>query len=181
MIEKIDNFNSARLIPEMNFTCRGTTMKVIVAGKPQNGRPPNNMTRRPIKLQIWRLENSTIVEHGRYRRVNNIDLTPNICRGNMNEIRTFGGINVYSCTLKSSAQISVEPGDILGIELPPKPRANLELYSVTESGLTNYIFERASACQSCIIDLFNRSRTIETTVHVLPLVRVEVKPSRIGE
>ena len=156
-------------------------MKVIVAGKPQNGRPPNNMTRRPIKLQIWRLENSTIVEHGRYRRVNNIDLTPNICRGNMNEIRTFGGINVYSCTLKSSAQISVEPGDILGIELPPKPRVNLELYSVTESGLTNYIFERASACQSCIIDLFNRSRTIETTVHVLPLIRIEVKPSRIGK
>ena len=154
-------------------------MKVIVAGKPQNGRLPNNMMRRPIELQIWRLENSTVVEHGRYHRVNSISLLPGICRDNMFENRTIGSISVYNCTLKSDAQILVEPGDIIGIDLPPKQRANFELYSVTESGLTNFIFERIRDRQSCIIDLSSRTWSIETTV--LPLVRVEVKPSRTGE
>ena len=152
-------------------------MKVIVAGKPQNGRLPNNMMRKPIKLQIWRLrENSTVVEHGRYHRVNSIDLTPSICCNNMNEIRRIGSISIYNCTLKSSARTSVGPGDIIGMDLPSERRTNFVLYSVTESGLTNFIFERTRDRQSPTIDLSNR--TNETTV--LPLVRVEVKP-RTGE
>ena len=86
-------------------------------------------------------------------------------------------ISIYGCILRESVQVSVEPGDIIGIELPPEQRANFKLYSVTETGLTNYIFKPRPDYQSSTIDLSNR--TIETTV--LPLVRVEVKPSRTGE
>ena len=178
-IKKIINFNSIRLIPEMNFTCRSTIVKVIVAGRPQNGGLQNNMMRKPMKLQIWRLENPTIVD-GRYQRAENINLMFNICREiNVNEIRInlYNNISIYECILKKNVQVSVEPGDIIGIELPPEPIANFELYSVTESGLTNYIFERTRDHRSFIIDLCNR--TIEATV--LPLVRVEVNPPRSSE
>ena len=174
MIEKIDNFNSIRLIPEMNFTCAGTTKKVTVVGKRQN-----NM-REPMKLQIWRLENSTAVDgRARYQRVENIDLTFNICSDtNVSEIMiNRRNISIYGCILRESVQVSVEPEDIIGIELPPEQRANFKLYSATGSGLTNYIFKPKPDYQSSTIDLSNR--TIETTV--LPLVRIEVKPSRTGE
>ena len=178
-IKKIINFNSIRLIPEMNFTCRSTIVTVIVAGRPQSGGLQNNMMRKPMKLQIWRLENPTIVD-GRYQRAENINLMFNICSEiNVNEIRInlYNNISIYECILKKNVQVSVEPGDIIGIELPPEPIANFGLYSVTESGLTNYIFERTRDRRSFIVDLCNR--TIEATV--LPLVRVEVNPPRSSE
>ena len=172
MVDKINNFNSTRLIPDMNFTCNGTIKKVTVTGIKQDGdrRPMRNM-----KLQIWRLETAT--EWGRYHRNYSIEL-PSSCKMNMLKvIMMFDRIGIYECTLRSNLQMSVKPGDILGIELPPKPNANLQLYSVTDSGLTNYIFERARGdLQSSTIDLCNK--TNETTT--LPLVRVEVKPSRPG-
>ena len=152
----------------MNFTCSGTIKKVTVTGKKLD-----DSQRKPIKLQIWRLENAT--EWGRYHRINNIELLSSICRMDMlKKIMMFPrvGINEYECTLKNR-QMSVKPGDILGIELPPKPKTNFELYSVTESRLTNFIFERAREFEprSYTIDLCNR--TSETTA--LPLVRVEVE------
>ena len=153
----------------MNFTCSGTIKKVMITGIKQDGDQ-----RRPMKLHIWRLENST--EWGRYRRINNIELPSNVCEMNvLKKMMTFHriGISEYGCTLKNMIQMPVEPGDILGIELPPKPKANFELYSVTESRPTNFIFERARELSSYTIDLCNR--TNETTA--LPLVRVKVELS----
>ena len=86
----------------------------------------------------------------------------------------------YECTLKKNEQISVKSGDILGIKLPPSHNANFELYSVTESGLTNYIFEQDHFSiidsTSASTDLCNR--TTETTAQ--PLIRIEVNSSKPG-
>ena len=171
-IDGIRDFNSTtvRLIPDMNFTCSGTIERVIVAGI----RRKDNQT--PMRLQIWRPEN-TLTEDGiRYHRVKNIALSSSICKM-FKTIRMLRDINnstimVYECTLKKNIQILVEPGDILGIGLPPERKANFELYSVTESRLTSYIFERGHDS----IHLSNR--TSETTVQ--PLIRVEVDQSGSG-
>lgn len=125
-----------------------------------------------------------MTEYGWYRKVNSIELPSNVCRKNkLKKIMMFrhNGIrfNEHECTLKNEVQMLVEPGDILGLEIPTKPNANFELYSLTESGLTNYIFERKHDLQLSTIDLCNR--TNETTV--LPLIRVtvEVNPLQTGE
>lgn len=168
MIDGIDDFNSVRLIPDMNFTCSGTIEKVTVAGI----RHKDNQT--PVRLQIWRPEN-TLTEDGiRYRRVKNIELSSSICKM-FKMTRMLRDINnntipVYECTLKKNMQILVEPGDILGIGLPPERKANFELYSVTESRLTNYVFERGLG--STVLP----NRVSETTVHWLPLIRMKVDP-----
>ena len=139
--------------------------------------------RKPIKLQTWRPENAT--EYGRYHQVNSIELPSNVCKMDKLKKMMFQQTDIqfseYVCALKNDVQMLVEPGDILGLEIPTKPNANFELYSLTESGLTNYIFERTRDLQLSTIDLCNR--TNETTVTVLPLVRVTVKvnPSRTGE
>ena len=168
--QKINHFNSTRLIPDMNFTCCGTMTKVTVAGKQQN-MSCGDATCEPMKLQIWRLENSTV--EGRYQRVGNINLTFNITMTHSTDNNNV--ISTYECILNKSVQVLVKPGDILGIELPPERKANFKLYSLTESGLTNYIFERTPDSQQSTIDLSNRMN--ETTVLPLVSVHVEVKPS----
>ena len=177
MTEKINHFNSTicRLISEMNFACRGTITRVTVAGKQQN-MSCGDATCEPMKLQIWRLENSTVVDRG-YQRVGNINLTFNITIN----CSTDNNISIYECILNQNEQVSVEPGDILGIELPQK--ANFKLYSLTESGLTNYIFECKPDSQQSTgtIDLSNRTWSNETTVRPLVSVHVEMKPSRPSE
>ena len=163
--------NSIRLIPDMNFTCSGTIVRVIVAGMPikfNDGISPR--PRSAMNLQIWR-ENTTKL--GRYHKAEDISL-PSVCKMNtrMLKKRVSGmcnGIGVcYECTLRMNMKISVESGDILGIKLPPRRNANFELY-FTESLLTNYIFERALPAT---IDL--SSRINETAVR--PLITIEVVP-----
>ena len=176
VIAQITNFNSIRLIPDMNFTCSGAIKMVTVTGMLKRGGQ-----RKPIKLQTWRPGNAT--EYGRYHQVNSIELPSNVCKMDKLKKMMFQQTDIqfseYVCVLKNDVQMLVEPGDILGLEIPTKPNANFELYSLTESGLTNYIFERTHDLQLSTIDLCNR--TNETTV--LPLVRVTVKvnPSRTGE
>ena len=108
MVRRIDNFNTTRLIPEINFTCSGTVEKVMMAGKIQEGS-------NPMQLQIWRPENIT---EQYYRRVNcySISLSPM----SLNRIGILRDDNniipVYECKL--NMKVLVEPGDILEIELP---------------------------------------------------------------
>ena len=138
----------------MNFTCSGTVEKVMVAGKIREG--PN-----PMQLQIWRPENTT----EQYRRVNNISLSPSICMPLTGILHD--AILVYGCKL--NMQVLVEPGDILGIELPRRRDAGFELYSITESQLTSYIFKRRQSTTT--LDLSKRAE--ETTSQ--PLIRLEIK------
>ena len=160
----------------MNFTCSGVIKMVTVTGVLKQGGQ-----RKPIKLQTWRPENAN--EYGRYHQVNSIELPSNVCKMDKLKKMMFRQTDIqfseYVCTLKNEVQMLVEPGDILGLEIPTKPNANFELYSLTESGLTNYIFERTRDLQLSTIDLCNR--TNETTV--LPLIRVtvEVNPLQTGE
>ena len=114
-------FNRSILIPGMKFTCNGTIMSVTVRGAVRSG----NET---MKLSIWK-ENAT--EPGVYHKSKKIVLARSMC----NRPRR------YTCQLSDGMQVSVEPGDILGIEVPPRNAADFELDSVSVPGLTSYIFD----------------------------------------
>ena len=153
----------------MNFTCSGTIEKVSVVGVRQSGN-------KRMKLQVWRPDNGT-----RYHRVNSIELSSSVCKMWKKRGMVHDDINKYECTLKNNEQISVNSGDILGIKLPPRHNVNFELYSVTESGLTNYIFEQDHFSiidhgTSASTDLCNRTKEITAQ----PLIRIEVKSSKPG-
>ena len=111
------------LIPGMKFTCNGTITKVTVGGVMRSGNQ-----RMKLKLRIWK-ENANKL--GIYHRSGKeiVLALNNMC----NERCMF--------QLMSEKQISVEPGDILGIELPPSEDADYELHSVPAPWLTNYIFK----------------------------------------
>ena len=116
------------LIPGMNFTCNGKITNVTVGGQMLTGKKPNQR----IKLHIWK-ENAT--EPGVYHKTEKtILLALNMCNRKKKLER-------YTCRITRVKQVSVEPGDILGIEVPPRNATDFHLYSVSAPGLTNYIFD----------------------------------------
>lgn len=48
---------------------------------------------------------------------------------------------IFRCTLNESFQISVQPGDILGLELPPENLVEFDIYFKPARGALNCIFE----------------------------------------
>ena len=149
------------LIPGMNFTCDGTITNVTVGGHGvlQPGRRPNQR----IRLRIWK-EGAT--DPGVYHRSEKtIFLEPSTCRSDEQNKRRF-----YVCRLMIGRQVSVEPGDILGIELPPRNVTDFELHSVSAPGMTNYIFRGTNL--PLMVDLYDRMN--KTEVDLQPLIMLGI-------
>jgi hypothetical protein len=149
------------LIPGMTFTCDATITRVTVGGVVQSGKNQS------IKLCIWKKKDQMTY----YKSEEIIVLTSNICDYDENEIQ-------YSCQLKmGEKQISVERGDILGIELPPSDDTDFELHSVPDRDprLTNYvyIFEDTNFTT---IDLHNKRKEIK----VGPLIMLKTSMGDSG-
>lgn len=160
MMKNKPYFNRIRLVPNMNFTCRGKITRVMMVGKLRNGT-------QGMKLHIWRKDGN---ENGIYQRSGReVRLSPDICTESENSTTLF------NCQLPKMMQVSVEPGDILGIELPPQNLAAFEPYSVSEPGLTNYIFrynQLSSTIDFC--SAFNRSPAFQPLVTVM--IRMKKSP-----
>ena len=140
------------LIPGMKFTCNAKITRVIVGGVRRSGNER-------MKLRIWK-ENATRprIYH---KSEEIIDLIPDICDYDNSNGR-------YVCRLMGRNQISVEPGDMLGIELPPSEDADFELYSVPAPLLLNYIFEGTNL--SSMVNLCKRIGEI----NMRPLIMVRI-------
>ncbi len=124
--DRINNLNAITiLIPDMNFTHPATIAGFIVAGR--------MFTRQPSsKIQIWRQNSS---QPGIYYQVKP-DIILNrymICVSSTRVVN-----NVLSCILNDKYQVSVKPGDFLGLQLP-QTNADSGVY-FTSGGPTNYIF-----------------------------------------
>ena len=118
-----------RIIPDMMFNCTGTVVKWRAAGFYISG-PVNAM------LDIWR-ERSGI--SGTYDKVATIEL--GTCESGVKATLVTGFSNVYECTLPESLRVSVQPGDVLGIELARNREYNFRLYlDDTNGGPMNYQF-----------------------------------------
>ena len=114
------------IVPDMRFTCSGTVTGWRVAGEHFGGNTNS-------KLIILR-ERS--IEPGTYDTVDTIELGD--CAGQSVET---GMNNVYECTLNRRRRVSVQPGDIIGIETPGQANGKFRLYFDSSGGPTNYILD----------------------------------------
>ena len=115
------------LFPNLTFGCTGTIVRMIVAVM-------NLSTdgQEFPRIQIWR---GNKFQTGIYRRQDsNIPIVNNksVCfRARLNANKT-----IFRCTLSEDVQVSVQPGDFLGLELPK----NSDIY-FESGGPLNYVFE----------------------------------------
>ena len=170
--ESNGNTDITRIIPDMNFTCTGTVTKWRAAGEidTRGGRNTNAM------LGIWRERSS---ETGMYDRVERIEL--GTCGSGVQAPLVMGLSNVYECTLPQSERVSVQPGDIIGIEIASDNNYHFRLYFNSANEVpTNYEFNGQvpmfilNQTSSPMLDQPQISLTVEqpaimsTTVAVLP-------------
>ena len=142
------SFAASILIPGMNFTCNGTITKVIVGGMRRSGR-----NKKELKLHIWKEDATESGIYHRYGKLIALALNNNMC----NEQKS-------RCTLQlmEEKQILVEPGDLLGIEVPRSNAADFKLDSVPMPGLMNYIFRSGGINQRpSMVNLSDRMNIIE--------------------
>lgn len=123
------NKATTRLFPNLKFGCHGKIVRVRAAVVNRNGE------QMPM-VQIWR-ENWT---HSGlfFKPGSDIPLVANtsVCARH----RLSGGI--FRCTLTEAFQVSVQPEDILGLELPPTKDVDFDIKFTTSEGLgtMSYIF-----------------------------------------
>ena len=116
------------IIPYMNFTCISNIIGFIVAGRKLNEQPH-------AKIQIWRQNASQpFVLHkvGKDIAVNTKH-NGEVCVSS----RWIGSASW--CILTKSLQVTVQPGDFLGLELPNIN--NSEILFTANGGPVNYVFQ----------------------------------------
>ena len=123
---------TTRLFLDLKFGCFGTIVGVTAAvvdyGRSQDP-----------KIQVWR-ENKT--QPGLYRKIS-LDIPLNRSNPgppcNRNSYNTSNGM--FQCIFNEDHRISVQPGDFLGLEIPPINNDDLEIY-FKAGGPTNLVFQR---------------------------------------
>ena len=105
-----------RLLFSMSFTCLGTIVGWTVAGRMGEG------TQYP-KLQVWR-GNSSQCDDCYYKPGQDI---PVDIEGSACDIITQTCGQIFQYRLTAANQVPVQPGDILGVELPPLDDNGFEL------------------------------------------------------
>ena len=120
------------LIPDMNFTCNTTIAALTFTGV--NGRGEQD-----LRVQIWRQNSSQ--EGVYYRTMNPIPVNTDnerfaVCSDGIPRIAS----RTYFCILNREYRVSVQPGDILGLEIPPNNDDDIDIF-FTKDGPTNYVFK----------------------------------------
>ena len=112
-----------RLLFSMNFTCHGTIVGWTVTGEKVQGK-----TQYP-ELQVWRADPSQGSDYY-YKPGADIPVNPegpvSLC-----EIVTQTCRQIFQCRLTAANQVSVQPGDILGVELPQTTNSGFHLYFIS--------------------------------------------------
>ena len=130
------------LIPEMNFTCSGTVVGFTVGGWQAKGEED------PL-IQIWR-ENLSHPNQGvYYKKAADIAINGTVCENG--RLSREPQARVFHCNLSELFQVSVQPGDILGLKIPPLNDSNniitisdfVVLFAETTKGPVplNYVFD----------------------------------------
>ena len=150
---------ATRLIPEMSFTCDGTIVGFTAAVNQQNGEQD------PM-IQVWS-ENSS--QPGVYYKTTaDIAIDGAVCVDGLTEVSS----RVFHCNLNESARVSVQPGDILGLELPPVNDDDVILsFANVTRGPTNYVFEQQPLSSPVVL-----SQNSNSVNQDLPQISLEVEP-----
>ena len=136
------------LIPDMNFTCnqRIISFAVTAINRQDGDQDPT--------IQIWRRNYCS--DPGNYYKIERpipINLGSIVCADGLPTITTR---RTYFCILNRDYQIGVQPGDILGLEIPPENAVDFDVL-FTRGGPSNYIF---NSQLNSTVDL-NQSDTVE--------------------
>ena len=131
------------LIPDMNFTCNQTIAAVTIAAVIRFSSRVSM-----ISIQIWRGNYS---QSGSYYKVGSpLPVDSIVC-----DVVYFVDNRIYACILDRDYWISVQPGDILGLDILPAVYLDLLF---TKGGPTNYIFDRPL---NSTIDLLKSNSTMQ--------------------
>ena len=129
---KLSERSRTRIIPSLTFTCSGTVTGWRAAGE---FRTEGNAETNSV-LSIWRERSN---ESSTYDRTDGIELGR--CGSEDPASLVLGMSGIYECTLPPNGRVSVQPGDVVGIELPADNRANFRLYfDNTNNAPRNYVF-----------------------------------------
>lgn len=128
----LSNFTETRLIPTMYFSCNGTIIGWIVSGRAGQGT-------QPPKLQIWR--RNTTDEEEYHTRGPTIPIDPDAEGVECEEMSMCN--QTFQCRLNETYQIIVQSEvDIIGIELPPLEKQSFELFFMSSSNISHYIWQQ---------------------------------------
>ena len=153
-----------KVTPEMWFTCSGKVVHWRAAGRFMGGS-------RNAVFGIWR-ERSR--KSGTYDRVATIEL--GTCGSGDQASPVTGLRDVYECTLPESLRVSVQPGDIVGIEIPGRNELGFGLLfdnSNSATGPTQYEFSG----QVSTVTLSQRRNTSPGDEPQISLTVEEVAPT----
>ena len=164
---------STRLIPDMTFVCSGSIVGFTVAMNRKSGAKEH-----PV-IQIWRPDNcckSITEQQSRgdlyHREGVGIPLHEAVCVDGLVTVNELS--EVFHCKLYESVQVSVQPGDILGIELPQGNSLSVSvlMFAMVLIGPTNFVFEPPlSSPTTAGALLFNRTSTNQ----MVPQIMLEVE------
>lgn len=146
----------------MKFTCKGTIVGFTIVGRGRNGDESP-------RIQLWREDKA---QCGFYQKSTS-DIIIN--RDSCSSLTTLssGTPATSQCALKSSSQINVQRGDILGIQLPPTNDDDFEVY-FTNTGATNYIFQNSQSPSR--VELATRSSVSQEE----PQLQLEITPGKFN-
>ena len=114
----------------MNFTCNGTLAGFTFAGI--NRREGHQ----DLKIQIWR---ENVSKRDGYHKIGhaisvNISEEDIVCADSL--IRPKKGIKILWCILNENFRLSIQPRDILGLELPPTHDNDFDIFFTRGRGWT---------------------------------------------
>ena len=149
-----------KLFPDLKFGCNGTIVRMVVAVDNKHGQ-------HSPKLQIWREDKAqTGIYYRQGAEIQIIDDNP-AC------IRDRRSRDVFRCTLNEMFHISVQPGDILGLELPPRNDVDFDIYFIP-GGPTSYIFEGKPNCTINILEAADESNYLPQISLVVTLGMIQL-------
>ena len=135
---------TTRLFPDLKFGCFETIVRVTAVVE-------DNTRAQDPKIQVWR-ENKT--QPGLYHKISS-DIQLN--RGPPCYQNTHNSNDgIFQCILNEDHRISVQPGDFLGLEIPPIDEDDLEIYFKV-GGSTNLVFQRQL---DSMVNLSNESHLV---------------------
>ena len=115
------------------------------------------------KIQVWRENNSQPGVY--YKPGPDIQIAASVCEGGLRRVST----GLFHCKLRgSAAQVSVQAGDVLGIELPPTEEDEFVLWFTRpiNRGAITYLFDGQLPTT---VELSNRTHI---KVHEQPQIKI---------
>ena len=123
------------LIPEMNFTCSQRILAFYFGGTNRQGGQQDPM------IQIWRENSSMPGNYYKIERPIPVNISDIVCADGLpRPLTNPPSQRSFLCILNKDYQVSVEPGDILGLEIPSTDDDDFDIW-FTSGGPLNYIFD----------------------------------------